>query len=146
MEWQGRNNCYGCHVQSQVMMGLAVSKESKYVVNESCLQQLVKFVETKQNKDGSYFDHAHVAATQFAVMGLSAENSVSGAKSPALLKSIDWLLTKQQQTGEIPADHNEPPIVQGTLMTTANSASALVQGYVESGNSHYKQAAQRALA
>jgi squalene cyclase len=146
MEWQGRNNCYGCHVQSQVMMGLAISKESKYVVNERCLQQLVKFVEAKQNKDGSYFDHAHVTATQFAVMGLSAENSVSGAKSPALLKSIDWLLTQQRQTGEIPADHNEPPIVQGTLMTTANSASALVQGYDQSGNSHYKQAAQRALA
>jgi outer membrane protein OmpA-like peptidoglycan-associated protein len=146
MEWQSRNNCFGCHVQSQVIMGLVVSKESKYVVSDSCLQQLTKFVEKSQNPDGSYFDHDFVTATHFAAMGLSASDKASGTKSPALLKSADWLLPKQQKTGEIPGDHNEPPIDQGTLMVTANSVGSFLQAYNESGNIRYKQASQRALA
>jgi outer membrane protein OmpA-like peptidoglycan-associated protein len=146
MEWQSQHNCYGCHVQSQVMMGLAISKESKYVVNDNCLQQLAKFVETNQNQDGSYFNQNYVTATQFAAMGLSSSDRVSGSKSVALIKAADWLLPKQEKTGEIPADHNEPPIDQGTLMITANSVGSFLQAYNETGNTHYKQASQRALA
>src|SRR5215831_4984216 len=146
MEWQSRNNCFGCHVQSQVMMGLAISKESKYVISDRCLQQLTAFVEKTQNPDGSYFNQNPMTATQYAAMGLSASDRISGSKSQALLKSADYLLPKQEKTGEIPVDHNEPPIDQGTLMTTANSVSSFLQAYNESNNLHYKQAAQRALA
>jgi outer membrane protein OmpA-like peptidoglycan-associated protein len=146
MEWQSQHGCYGCHVQSQVMMGLAISKESKYVVSENCLQELLKFVETKQNQDGSYYNQYYVTATQFAAMGLSTSDRVNGNKSAALVKSADWLLTKQEKTGEIPADHNEPPIDQGTLMITANSVGSFLQAFNETKSAHYKQASQRALA
>ena len=146
MEWQSQHGCYGCHVQSQAMMGLAISKESKYVVNENCLQELAKFVEAKQNQDGSYFNQNYVTATQFAAMGLSSSDRVIGSKSAALIKAADWLLPKQEKTGEIPIDHSEPPIDQGSLMITANSAGAFLQAYGESGNVRYKQASQRALA
>ncbi len=145
-QWQSGHGCFGCHVQSQVMMGLTISKEAKYVVNDNCLQQLQKFIETNQNADGSYFNQNFVTATQFAAMGLSVGDKTNGGKSPAMLKAIDWLLPKQEKTGAIPADHNEPPIDQGEFMTTVNSISAFQQGYAESGNAHYKQAAQRALA
>jgi len=145
-QWQSGHGCFGCHVQSQVMMGLAISKEGKYVVSDSCLQELQKFIETHQNGDGSYFNDNHVTATQFAAMGLSAGDRVSGGKSPAMLKAINWLLPKQDKTGALLADHNEPPIDQGALMTTVNSISAFQQGYAESGDARYKKAAQRALA
>src|SRR5262249_31323958 len=56
-----------------------------------------------------------------------------------------YLLPKQEKTGEIPVDHNEPPIDQGTLMTTTNSVSSFLQAYSESSNLQYKQAAQKAL-
>jgi len=147
MDWQAQQNCYGCHVQSQVMMGLAISKEGKFVVNDDCLQQLTKNVASNQNPDGSLAPNgAIVTATQFGAMGLSAVDKATGTKNPVLSKSVEWLLQKQQRTGEIPADNSEPPIDQGVLMTTANSAGAFLQVYNETGNIHYKQAAQRALA
>jgi outer membrane protein OmpA-like peptidoglycan-associated protein len=79
-------------------------------------------------------------------MGVAAVDKAGSAKSDVLTKSVDWLLKKQQKTGEITADHNEPPIDQGTLMTTANSAGSFLQAYEETGDIHYKQAAQHALA
>jgi outer membrane protein OmpA-like peptidoglycan-associated protein len=147
MDWQARNNCYGCHVQSQVMMGLAISKVGKYVVNEDCLQQLVKFVNANQNADGSISPNgAIVTATQFGAMGLAEFDKTNEVKSPVLVKSVDWILQKQQKTGEIPSDHTEPPIDQGMFMTTANSVTALFQAFTESGKTQYRQGALKGLA
>jgi outer membrane protein OmpA-like peptidoglycan-associated protein len=147
MEWQTGHGCYGCHVQSQVMMGLAISREGKYVVNDSCLAELTKNVSSSQNQDGSISNNSFmVTATQFGAMGVAAVDKASGTKSDVLTKSVDWLLKKQQKTGEITADHNEPPIDQGTLMTTANSVGSFLQAFSETSDTHYKQAAQHALA
>lgn len=146
MDWQAAHSCYGCHVQSQVMMGLAVSREGKYVINDNCLRELVKYVEANQNPDGSVSNNgAIITATQFGAMGFAAFNRVSETKSPALTKSATWLLSKQQKTGEITSDHTEPPIDQGTFMTTANSVDAFIQAFSESRDNHFKQAAQKGM-
>ena len=147
MEWQTAHNCYGCHVQSQAMMGLAISKAGKYVVNDKCLQELTKYVEGNQNADGSVSPNgALVTATQFGAMGFAAVDRISDAKSLVLTKTVSWLLSKQQKTGEITADHLEPPIDQGTFMTTANSVDAFFQSFNETGNNQIRQAALRGLA
>jgi outer membrane protein OmpA-like peptidoglycan-associated protein len=147
IDWQGQHGCYGCHVQSQVMMGLAISRQGKYIVSEDCIKQLTKFVETSQNADGSVSNNgAIITATQFGAMGFAEVDETGTTTSPALIKSASWLLLKQQKNGSIPSDHTEPPIDQGMFMTTANSVDAFFQAYHESKNIHFLQAAQRGLA
>lgn len=147
MDWQGQHNCFGCHVQSQVMMGLAVSRQGKYVVSEDCIAQLTKFVVASQNADGSVSNNgAIITATQFGAMGFAEADETSTTTTPALIKSASWLLLKQLKTGQVPSDHTEPPIDQGMFMTTANSVDAFFQAYHESKNSHFLQAGQRGLA
>jgi outer membrane protein OmpA-like peptidoglycan-associated protein len=147
MDWQTQHNCYGCHVQSQVMMGLAVSKEGRYVVNDDCLQALTKYVDSNQNADGSVSPNgAIITATQFGAMGFAAVDRTTATKDPALPKTVSWLLTKQEKTGQIPSDHTEPPIDQGIFMTTANSVDAFSQAFSETKNNHFLQAAQKGLA
>jgi hypothetical protein len=140
--WQQYNSCYGCHVQAQVIMGLAVAKHNSYVIDDRSLQELVKFVGEKQEADGSLDKET---GTQFAAMALAYYDELTGARTPALLKSVKWLLTQQQPSGEIPCSRCEAPIDQGNFMTTANSSLAFMQAFRETGDFQFQRAAERGL-
>jgi hypothetical protein len=127
------------------MMGLAVAQRNHYVVSDDCLQSLASFTAKVQHDNGSFHDSAFLTATQFAAMAFSFTDDLSGAKTPSLSKSVDYLLERQKSTGEVPIDHNEPPIDQGSIMTTANSAIAFQQAYRESGTDKYHEAAEKAV-
>lgn len=152
--WQQANSCYGCHVQAQVIMGLAVAKHNGYVISDRVLQELVKFLGEQQGADGSLGLQRAPATgpqfaatgTQFAGMALAYFDDLTGARTPALLKSATWLLSQQQPSGEIPCDHNEAPIDQGTFMTTANSSFAFMQAFRETGYFQFQRAAERGLS
>jgi outer membrane protein OmpA-like peptidoglycan-associated protein len=142
--WQKEHQCFGCHNQAQVIMGLAIAKRNKYVVNDRSLNELVSFVKRQQNPDGTFYTSSHVTSTQFAAMALAYYDEITGTKSPVLRKSANWLLG-QQTGGEVPGDHNEPPIDQGSVMTTANSSFAWMQSFRETGDVRYRRAAERGL-
>ncbi len=144
--WQKQHNCFGCHSQAQVLMGLAVARQNQYVVSDACMKDLASFTEDHQNKDGTFHDGQHVTATQFAAICLAHWDETARTHSPQLVHAVDWLLTQQKPTGEVPSDHTEAPIDQGSIMTTANTVRGLYQAFQETGNARYKQAAEKGLA
>jgi outer membrane protein OmpA-like peptidoglycan-associated protein len=145
VDWQRSHTCFGCHVQSQVIMGLAVAEKGKYVVNRACLDELAKFTQSMQHDDGTYHDGQHITATSFASMALGYYADIAAKKDAKLTKGAEWLLKQQQKSGEMPSDHNEPPIDQGSLMITANSVYAFTAAYQQSHDLRFKRAADEGL-
>ena len=151
IDWQAHNQCFGCHVQAQTLMGLSVAQRNHYVVSPSCMRDLVEFMRTKQAEDGTEKDEGtggtRATPTQFAAMGYAYFDEVTGVKSDqALLKHVDWLTKQLGTTGELVPDMEEPPIAQGSLMTTGNTLIALMQAFAETGEARYQQAADRSLS
>jgi outer membrane protein OmpA-like peptidoglycan-associated protein len=150
MDWQNGQQCFGCHVQAQTLMGLSVAQRNHYVVSPSCVRDLVAFMRTKQADDGTEKDEGAgktITPTQFAAMGYAYFDDVSGVKSnPSLLKHVDWLTKQLEPTGELIPDYEEPPIIQGSLMTTGNSLTALMQAFAETGDTRYQQTADHSLS
>jgi len=126
LRWQRYNGCYGCHVQGQALMGLSIGQDSGYLVNEAVLGELEDFVRSTQSKDGSWHDHEQLTATQFAAMGLAwLGRGGTASKDSDLREAVDFLVSKQDASGEFPVDLIEVPIAQGSMMTTSNSLFAL---------------------
>ena len=169
VEWQRSNQCFGCHVQAQASMGLAVAARNGYLVSRGALQELTGYMRLLQDTTGSesgmlLVDNQSVLvpqpagkgsltpadqpvmATVFAGMSFAYLDQMSAGKPDgALLKFADWLAGKQQATGEVNADLDEPPICQGSLMTTANAAIAFMQAFAESGDTRYQKAGDMAV-
>lgn len=150
IDWQKDKNCFGCHVQAQTVMGLSVAQRNNYVVSPSCVRDLINFMRSKQDTDGSEKDEGggtKVSPTQFAAMAYAYHDEVAGAKTDeSLLKHVDWLSKQLKRTGELEPDHNEPPIDQGSVMATANALVAFMQVFAETGDTRYQQAAERSLS
>jgi len=144
--WQRQHNCYGCHNQAQVIMGLSVAKRNHYVVDEDCVGVLTSFTAGAQHPNGSFHNGAFVTATQFAAMAFAVNDDATGAKMPGLIKAVDYLIQNQKVTGEVPIDHNELPIDQGSILATSNAALAFDQAARESGVTKYREALNHALA
>jgi outer membrane protein OmpA-like peptidoglycan-associated protein len=146
LDWQKQNQCFGCHTQAQVIMGLVVAKKNNYSVNDKALADLVAFTRSTQSDAGTFHSGNYLTATQFAAMAIAYYDELKEQRSGNLTKSVNWLLAHQKPSGELALDHDEPPIDQGSMMTTANSVFAFLQAYKETGNGRYQKAARRALA
>jgi hypothetical protein len=144
--WQRTHRCFGCHVQGQVIRGLAAARANDYMVNEEAYQQLIQFTRDRQNSDGSYHNEGQVTATLFAAAGLTAVDDLTHVREDdTVLKALRWLLPRQQPNGEFPIDNVRPPINQGSILTTANSAAAFARAAAETGDPRFRQAADCAL-
>jgi hypothetical protein len=147
--WGMDRNCFGCHIQSQAAMGLAIAAKNGYIVSHKCVKDLADFTVAKQLNDGSYI-RAEEGSAQFAAMGLSYWDDLDGVKqNPTLLKSVDYLLTKQKDTGEMPYGStgcNGLSVVAGPITATANSLVAFERATSETQDARYKDAGDRALA
>jgi prenyltransferase/squalene oxidase-like repeat protein len=150
MKWQKNNKCFGCHIQAQSVMGLAVARRNGYVVNDGVIKELSTFTQSQQKPDGSYLREPNEPSTQFAAMGLAYYDEAGSInRDPVLLKTTDWLLAKQKSTGDMPYGdlgcHGDA-VVQGPVMATANTLLALKRAYAETNDPRYQQAAERALS
>lgn len=169
VEWQANNQCFGCHVQAQAAMGLAVAKRNGYLVSQAAVQQLTDYMRMLQDADGSESGMVLVENQSVMTAQLAAKGSHTPADQPimagqfaamsfayldqmgdnkpdrTLLKFADWLAGKQQPTGEVTPDLDEPPICQGSFMTTANAAVAFMQAFAESGDQRYERAGNKAV-
>jgi outer membrane protein OmpA-like peptidoglycan-associated protein len=141
VQWQSQHQCFGCHVQGQVIMGFSVAKTHNYVVNASCTKKLVDFMVDPGNVPDAN------TPLQFAAMALAYYDQAEGKQHDAvLLRDADYTIEQNMKdTGEIVPSHDEPPIDQGSFMTTGNTVFALTEAYAESGSARYLQAADRGL-
>lgn len=144
LDWQKRNQCFGCHSQAQVIMGLSVAKKNNYSVNDRSLGELVAFTRKQEGPSGSF--NNDVTITQYAAMAMAYYDDLRDQHDKKLVDSAKWLLTQQKPSGEIPLGHLEPPIDQGSLMSTANCAFAFLRAFDETGSERYAKAAVRAFA
>src|SRR5262249_53494693 len=149
IDWSSHHECFGCHVQAQVIMGQTVAAANGYVVSRDTLKTLVdrtvKYQDTRSQTAGAWFDGS-VSATQFATMALAHARAAgeAGADS-SFRRGVDWLLARQDADGSIPFDRPEPPIIAGRFMTTANSAYALIKAHEDTQDARYRTAADRGL-
>ena len=150
VKWQADHACFGCHIQSQAMMGLAIASKNEYAVSDKTIKALGDYTLTAQHPDGSYEREPGEPSALFAVMGLAYYDDWRHATSdPTLVKTAAYLLGRQQPTGEI---QNGAPacgplsVVEGPLMATSNSLIGFRRAYEETQDARYKDAADRALA
>lgn len=154
--WVARNPCFGCHVQSQVVMGQAVALKHGYRVNMRAARWLNENIRSHPS-NGSWFSPSHTA-TSFGAMGSAYAADLLGLKDDKglfgshpymkglLLMSADSLVDRQEQDGAMPFDLPEPPIGQGQFMTTSNALVAITRAAGLSDDPRYRRASARALA
>lgn len=155
--WVARHGCFGCHVQSQVLMGQAVAAKHGYRVNMRSVRFLDEHVRS-QNSWGGWFNS--YSATVFGAMGVAYGADVLGIESDKgmpgahpyskglLLLAADNLSKYVEQAdggGAVPVDEHAPPIVQGQFMTTANALVSIERAAKYSDDPAYDKAVERAL-
>jgi outer membrane protein OmpA-like peptidoglycan-associated protein len=169
VEWQRNNQCFGCHVQAQAAMGLAVATRNGYLVSRPAVRELTDYMRMLQDTNGMesgmlLVDNQSVMsapaagkgsrtpadqpamATVFAAMSFAYLDQMADTKpDPTLLRFADWLGAKQLPSGEVTPDLDEAPICQGSFMTTANAALAFMQAFAESGDARYQAAGVKAI-
>ncbi len=113
----GKGLCFGCHVQSQALMGQAVAHKQGYRVNMRSVRKLDEQVRS-QNSWGSWWSPPH-SATVFGAMGVAYAADILGIESDKglpgahpyskglLLESSDRLVERQEKDGAFPIDEIE---------------------------------------
>lgn len=149
IDWGPNNsNCFGCHVQAQVLMGQAVALKQGYRVDARAVRELADLTRSTQTPDGSWPPSGTSIEAAFGAMGLAyAAMASHSASDPSLLKAADNLISTQEEDGSISFGAREqPPIIQGRFMTTGNALVALDWAAAHSSDGRYRQSADRALA
>lgn len=149
-DWDRKHKCFGCHVQAQVLMGQAIARRNNYIVNEEAFSTLEAATRQYQQNDetgiGYWFDRS-ISATQFGALALVySHDRGAQADDPAFRNSVDWLVGHQAGDGSVWVDHDDPPIVQGRFMTSANSVQAFLHAFERTPDPRFRAAADRALA
>ena len=151
--WITNHNCFGCHVQAQVLMGQAVAYKHGYRVNTRSVRRIYEFTR-EQSSWGSWWNPSH-SATAFGAMGVTYAAEILGTADDKeypytdrglLGESSDRLVQRQEEDGAFPVDELAPPIVQGKFMTTANALVAIKRTAAHIDDPKYAMAAERALA
>jgi hypothetical protein len=155
-DWAAKTGCFGCHVQSQVLMGQAVAREQGYRINMRSVRALDDHVRS-QASWGSWWSPT-ASASVFGAMGIAYGADILGIVSDSglpgvhpyskgvLIESSDQLVRSQDTSGAFPLDLVEPPIIQGQFMTTANALVALERAAAHYADPRYRQSADRGLA
>jgi hypothetical protein len=139
VNWQDYNNCFGCHVQGQVIMGQDVALRNGYRVSMPALAMLT---ESARNNG---WDTA--GGWAFTGMALARSYDVSGNKvDPPMANALVQLLKLQSKEGFYKDPQPHLPIIQGQFDATGNALVALAWAASHGGNAKVKPAADRALA
>ena len=153
--WVAVHPCFGCHVQSQVVMGQAIALKHDYRVNMRAVRWLNENIRYHPS-NGSWFWPSDTA-TSFGAMGTAYAADLLGLKEDKglfgghpymkglLLMSADSLVGRQQEDGAMPFDLPEPPIGQGQFMTTGNALVAITRAAEHSDDPSYDRSIERAL-
>lgn len=122
VEWQRRENCYGCHVQSFAVLGAGVGRANRYRIETTQADELANYLVSIQSPQGDLTAgggrtiHPGVQ-TALGGLGLSHYDDDYGA---ALVAMADWFVQQQSSDGRWPIDHQEAPVEQGDVMMTSS--------------------------
>jgi VWFA-related protein len=144
--WQRMNKCYGCHVQTQALMGLSISRKNSYRVAPESIATLESFLAMGIDREGNLCFRSSNNTTSFQFLGMALAYCDENAGTPNkdnLIKLADQLLSRQDRNGSIPMDLEEPPIEQGTMMSTTNSLLCFRRAYEHTGDKKYQEALRR---
>ncbi|MDQ7822852.1 MAG: VWA domain-containing protein [Candidatus Eremiobacteraeota bacterium] len=146
--WQNKEQCYGCHVQTQALMGFAIAKKNEYTVSSASMAALEGFLLSGIKPDGGLsFPHSdNVTAAQFLAMALACHRTCLGMPyEEPLVRVSGWLLGRQDASGSFPCDRPEAPIQQGSVMATTNALLALSGAYESTGDRRYRDGLERGV-
>jgi hypothetical protein len=149
--WVNTHHCFGCHVQSQVLMGQAVALKHDYRVNMKSVWALEEHAR-EQSSWGSWWNPSN-SATAFGAMGVAYAADMIGSEHDKaypyterglLGESTRRLMAAQEKDGAFPVDELNPPIVQGQFMTTGNALVAIKRQADQTGDAKLHESARRA--
>ncbi|WP_415882126.1 Ig-like domain-containing protein [Neptuniibacter sp. QD34_54] len=100
--WHKKNNCLGCHVQTQSLLGLETSKE-KAEIDEAAAAYLLEEILSSQQSDGSIRrSHPQYAKTQTAFALWALNHAVDRDKTyKAREKALRYMWSKRSASGDV---------------------------------------------
>lgn len=149
LNWQWDHRCYGCHVQTQALMGLSIAQKNSYTVSSHDIAEMASYLQSGINKDGSLSFHSseNLSAVQHLAMALAFCHRLTGLPYDGnLVKLSEWLISKQDSKGVFPIDRVEPPIEQGSIMTTTNSLICISRALEMTKEKRFKDALDKGIA
>lgn len=148
LDWQTTHRCYGCHVQTQALMGLSIAQKNSYTVSSHDIAEMASYLQSGINKDGSlsFESSGSLTAVQHLAMALAYCNRLTGVPYDGnLVKLSDWLISKQEPGGVFSIDRVEPPIEQGPVMTTVNSLLCIGRTWETTKESRFRDSLDKGL-
>lgn len=152
VEWQRRESCYGCHVQSFAVMGAGIAQANHYQVEPAQAAELADYLVSIQSTSGDLTAgggrtiHPGVQ-TALGGLGLSHfDHQGDNTYGAALVKMADWFLDQQASDGRWPIDHQEPPVEQGDVMMTGSVLETIIAAQTHQKRPEYAAAIDQGAA
>jgi len=156
-KWQNAKRCYGCHVQSQAIEGMSISRYNGYAINEDKLTNFVNYVKNGQRNDGSFHTsatHPRRATTSYAASSLAIYDRFIGDDAfVSLKKAADYLIPLQYADGHWDNEYKHPaysyiryPFLTGNTRMTAQIVVILSEVYDRTGDTKYLDPRNKAIS
>jgi prenyltransferase beta subunit len=158
LSWQTGKQCYGCHVQTQTIIGAELSRDN-VLVHDDKTNQLLDYLKSCQGTDGivkhspnDATEDQPVTSTTFFAWSLAYYHDETQILDP-LTKAVDYLITQQDVSGGwISDDPNEQDHwwndfgwTQPSTPFTAYNIISLAKAFQLTGNQAYKDAVTSAV-
>lgn len=149
--WQGRHQCYGCHVQGVTMTAMAVGTSSQYTIDAAHLKAAIDGLTTI--KDGSRSPHGlshnggHYKSASKSLGGMAFarfDQLVGPALAEDLLATAQELLELQGKDGGIINDYTSAPVAIGPVQDTVLAMQTWNQAYARSADVRWVTAVGKA--
>lgn len=109
VDWDKSNNCLGCHIQTQTLLGLATSQD-KADVDQDAINYLLNELLTSQQADGTIRQsHPEYSITQTVMALWSLSDGLNpDVTFPIRARALDYLWSRKQGTTQAywVQDHN----------------------------------------
>ncbi|MDA8105786.1 MAG: carboxypeptidase regulatory-like domain-containing protein [Nitrospiraceae bacterium] len=140
MTWHTTHNCNGCHVQSQALVGLELSRD-KVAVDQNASQTLYNALRGWQQADGSIGGASlgyinTLTQTQFGLWALTAWHDQEEAK-PYILSAANYVVNGQSADGGWPANYSYYAQYGDRNVMTAYSMLGIAHAYALSNDPVY---------
>ena len=144
--WQKEHQCFGCHVQAQVLIG-TLGRPREPVCRERCVHEGRCQVHSGETEPRRHVPQRPIRNGDPVRRDVPVFLGRVAACAHGVAGPVRRLAGRAPEPfREIPSDNNEPPIDQGSDMTTANAVFAFEQAFRETGKPGYRAAAEKGLA
>ena len=153
VEFQRLNNCMGCHVQSQALMGVSMARKNEYVVSDAVERELAEFTMVCATSRGDIGrgpaegDDSAPDRTNTIFGALGLRYARPEPKITAELQAAArWLATQQEPEGQVYPDSSDLPVTQGEVLQTAHAMDVWAAVLAAGGEPQLEDNLSRALA